>query len=1491
MPEINRIRVNNVKYNFGTQYYDDFTMRMYARNTIYDLANGGGKSVLMLLLMQNLIPNCTLDDKQPVEKLFRDGCGNTTIHSLIEWTLDEGDDSSGYRYMTTGFCARKAKDSSAEGNGQMTISGTESGAGNENASGGNSGTATIEYFNYCIFYHSYNKNDIINLPLIKDKEHISYQALRNYLLDLSHKNIDLKVVVFDTKGEYQRFISGYGLHESQWEIVRGINKTEGHVRTYFETNYKTTRKVIEDLLIEEIIAKAFLVRTEKDEGSKNGMARLLMNIRDQLKNLAEKKRDIASFDHQTELITLLSDRVPSFEDIFKEKDEVERKLADIYVTVKKENSDKEEEKKKLEAVIEEEEKNKNDITKMLAELRVSIDMLILDSKKNEQAQASESLKALDERLSRDENELDLAEAGNEYLEYLKDKARKENIDERRRMLSENNDSLGDVHTLAYNIKKHFDKKISGIESDSAIIREKLNALETENELAKKKLLEADTDIAVAENIEKAAAEAHSAFEAKIQKAYSELNDKSFEDVNVKSRRARDHEDAAIRGRNEASEKREKLNTDLYKEKEKLAENASKMVLARKEKEEAENDTNLFETSRSRLETLANIYIADETKDLRYLEEAIIEKERSAVDSQREKETLLRKLTKTYNDILAGRLIETTVGQEKVLMYLRTRHNIFAMTGMDYLAALPADKKEKILSMTPEPPYGIVTSDYKKVVSDQNIEDIDTGNEIVAIFDEDALGGENRIEIGSYNGGAKLLHTDAAFFLDENSINKLAAVKKEEIDSLNDEIKRLRDMVNVAAEDISFVRSNVNEKGLTAKDRLEEAASAINNLIIEKAEIESRITRLENEIVEAKNSYDAYEVSIEQYSNDILTLTNAVELSNMADAEKEKIKEAGSTKDRISTERESIREEVRHLEGLVMSERDRLAASLEEKKQLNAEWNGRYSRYYIDGNYADLGENLSTLTAAFDIAVSKNTDSVNEQDSLTMLSETILSGMERTIRSIEKRRPGLVNILQEMNSKGALTLRNKESIDSLRESYNFDTEERRRLEKKLYNIRSEYDKLSGSIDYAIRNITEKFGDFNREEDTEEALKSKMNTVTIRYDEAEKRLAEGKRNLAKFDKTHRAFEDIEKDVSRIIERNDIDTSSAGIITDRETMNDNFESYIIRYDNIQKSMEKAKLELVRTKGRISETLGNMGVAGLSTTIREDVHIPGSLVESEELVRSLHEMAEVIRIEKERVGKSLSDMELLHDSFVDQCLDRCLDVRTEPEMLPGLSGIVLDGEKIEMIKLSIPYIKDEFMRERMASYIDRTVDEADKINDDDSRTKFLRNSLTTKKLFGVIVTDMNKIKLSLYKRERIKEQSRYLRYEEAVGSTGQSQGISIQFLISIINYISGMYSPESIGVRTKTIFIDNPFGAAKDIYIWEPIFALLAANKVQPIVPARGASPAITGRFDVNYVLGQQRKGNREVTVVVNYESSTNQEELEYHELSYEQPTFEFI
>lgn len=175
MPQINRIRVNNVKYNFGTQYYDDFMMRFSGKNTLYDLANGGGKSLLMLLLMQNMIPNCTLDDKQPIEKLFRGDSGNTTIHSLIEWNLDPCYRKDNYKYMLTGFCARKARNTSSE---QPAVSDgyDTDGTGTSQASSVSAASqavsandqASVEYFNYVIFYREFGDNDIRNLPLSKD---------------------------------------------------------------------------------------------------------------------------------------------------------------------------------------------------------------------------------------------------------------------------------------------------------------------------------------------------------------------------------------------------------------------------------------------------------------------------------------------------------------------------------------------------------------------------------------------------------------------------------------------------------------------------------------------------------------------------------------------------------------------------------------------------------------------------------------------------------------------------------------------------------------------------------------------------------------------------------------------------------------------------------------------------------------------------------------------------------------------------------------------------------------------------------------------------------------------------------------------------------------------------------------------------------------------------------------------------------------------------
>jgi len=112
---------------------------------------------------------------------------------------------------------------------------------------------------------------------------------------------------------------------------------------------------------------------------------------------------------------------------------------------------------------------------------------------------------------------------------------------------------------------------------------------------------------------------------------------------------------------------------------------------------------------------------------------------------------------------------------------------------------------------------------------------------------------------------------------------------------------------------------------------------------------------------------------------------------------------------------------------------------------------------------------------------------------------------------------------------------------------------------------------------------------------------------------------------------------------------------------------------------------------------------------------------------------------------------------------------------------------------------------------------------------------------------------------------------------------------LISIINYIKNInsFNADNNKLR-KTIFIDNPFGAAKDLYIWEPIFEFLKSNNVQLIVPVRGATPAISGKFDVNYILGQKLMGDKQQTVVMEVRSQVSAEEVEFRRIEQEQLQF---
>ena len=1466
MPSINRIRVNNVKYNFGTQSYDDFSMRMYGRNTLYDLANGGGKSVLMLLLMQNLIPNSTLDDKQPIEKLFRDP-SNTVIHSLIEWKLDDVDIKEGMRYMTTGFAARKAATTEEDRE---------------------DGTAQIEYFNYVIFYRDYNKNDIVNLPLVKDNERISYKALRNYLHDLSRNDKNLIVQIFDRKGEYQRFIAGYGLYESHWEIIRGINKTEGHVRTYFESNYKTTRRVIEDLLIEEIIEKAYQAKTERESDKTESTVSLLMTIQEELKSLAEKKKGIQLYDHEQELVQLLIDRIESFMELYVEQEKTASQCGQILVTLENEKRSREDRMAALQTKMEEAQEKLSSTNELIEILKIYKDIEELASRNDLLEHKSAGISKLQSEINLTDMAYKQRVAENEYLELWNSLSELESLKREKKDIPKD---AQDIYTVVANIRDRLDKKQAEIDARLIPLKESLNAATTEVEKLRKARNEGETEKAVAGSRLEYLSQDISLLEKEMDSLRDDVSIGMMMDPRASMR---DIESDIRKDEEEISslaEKKQKLETDLVQSEKKLEESISEQRIAEAELEVLSEKLTEYKSLKGKYTSICSIYSDEREASPENVEDSLQDRISSSVIKVYQLRQELEKLEKREADIRNGRLIDVTPGVQKVMDYLFTRHGITAMYGMDYLSALPEAARTEVLSKEPGIAYGIIVEDIRALMNDPGLMELDTDEEIF-VYDKNELG-ETGLILGE---GVECIRRPKEFFIDPKFMDSKLRLLGSEIDNHREELKNNEAMLETLREDMDFVR-NYKAKGYATVEadfeELSEKRNALEKAVNEETDVRSQ---LERDIEKLQEKMEGLKAKMEKDQTSMISLSNLVSLQD-------RINEASSKKDKLKSERASLEKRLGEIDSEIRSaelkalEQKSLVESLnQEKQELDYRWENKYSIYYVDNTpFPPLDLSDDELESAFDRALGGSGDSRISLEKEKLLEDTLKATIDRQTRVIT----GLgidIKDLEEQDKSSGITKVPDSVLTTMKEELGKMNQERVALEKDLAGINTEKARLEGSIQYAKERLESEFGPeaverlaHIGEEKQEGNLKSVEELRAMRQ-QLKSDLEEAKRDLDKAASAARSSDELNRMATRIVESNNINISELAPLERMDNISENFDNLIMKYDKLSKDIDRARADMLKVKMNVYDTLISMKVQELAVSIRDDVSIPENRDEAEKLLKRLRDVIEIIILERDRVEKSLVSMQQLKDNFVDQCVERCLDVRTELDKLTKLSEITMGNEKVQMIRLSIPYVKDEFIKDRMSEYIDSVVEEVDKKETDNDRQKFLSGSLAMKKLFSVIVTDMSKIRLMLYKRERIKEQSRYLRYEEAVGSTGQSQGIYIQFLISIINYISGMYSIVDT-TRSKTLFIDNPFGAAKDIYIWEPIFRLLEENKCQLIVPARGATPEITAKFDINYVLGQQMTGNRTTTVVVNYSSKTKGEELEYKDLDYTQQTFDFV
>ena len=223
MPAIRKIRIVNFRFNNGAKLIPDeifCTENAEGKpiDTLFNLDNGGGKSVIVQLLLQPICPKAKVQNRN-ISDYFQKGTDHAFV--LIEWALDGSHNS-----LLTGIA--------------LAASTT---ADDENES------KTIRYYT---FIHDYtragDKLDLISLPLSQRTGNhirpISFDELRKYL-----QNRRVEYYPSDSLRRYQKRLEEFGIFHSEWEnILVPINAVEGGITKFFE-EYKTSDRLLDKFII------------------------------------------------------------------------------------------------------------------------------------------------------------------------------------------------------------------------------------------------------------------------------------------------------------------------------------------------------------------------------------------------------------------------------------------------------------------------------------------------------------------------------------------------------------------------------------------------------------------------------------------------------------------------------------------------------------------------------------------------------------------------------------------------------------------------------------------------------------------------------------------------------------------------------------------------------------------------------------------------------------------------------------------------------------------------------------------------------------------------------------------------------------------------------------------------------------------------------------------------------------------------------------------
>jgi chromosome segregation ATPase len=1438
MPQIKKVRVANIKYDHNKKQIPDITFDLDEQNTIFLLANGGGKSLLVQLIIQTILPNESMG-KRRISDLFESA--NYTGHVAVEWSLDS--EGSEEHLLCTGFCFKEGQ-----------------------------GSRSLDYYSYLVDYTASDEFGIASLPLIKDtdlfskREPIRFQRLKNWLYDLDRQRVE----VFDTNYKYQNKLKQYGILAEEWKSIAQTNAAEGGVDDFFARS-KNTKQLLNNLLIPQIREVLFSTHEE------DKLFEAFDKHRNKLLRMPQIEANIKQFESIT---NQAEDLIDDVEQLAVLQEEVEDQQLSLVRLGKRFLTNQRAAAKKLESLTKEQEELQAEEEKLHWQKKsqpVFVKKLAAAEVEKKRAHQDEQLRAATEKKDRAEERKRQLQALGQY-----NKAQQEE-----EQLKKHQYSLEILNNKAPELRD----KLETVEESLACAWQKkekeLVTVEQEKEEKISQLEAKVTEITAKLGSKEERKEELISQQVTLKNWLHNLNQEQEnlqEELSVSSLSAPQQvleakEDKLAATKEEVVASKEKI-ADLEVQQEEISE--EKVTLKQQEMEtkaKLEKRAEQLERFGEQQEEVASMLVrkGKHWSDLLAQQDQVVSFVRDKLGAIRgAKSNQLAEISNLEEKLALVDDKEYYIPHHmlvKIKDFLEEK-NIYTVLGSEWLAQQTdgAIDKRGYLKQYPLLPYAILVEERQISKVKRILQRLDLEADFpVALLIRDNLNlaedelSTNQSVMFYQPESTELFIERESFQQFKDNLETTISEQRKELADLKEEEEFYFELKNKVD---SFYQQYQQEKIAELRETKVELKEEGQRIQEELVALEEKQVAVKQDLKQEQAQKTELQAEINSLEQGVEKLKDFADQFALAEEKEEKLKQVQNKLEQLRTELARLKESKEKLQSEISEEQQQLKEIYQRQESHHQE----YDEYDLgsvavaentDRSYQELKNQRQELTEQLNQKQSKR-EEIEE-----LINNYRSSYQERSerIAELEVEWDWLENNQRTVSRQEIAEA--KEEYHQLQEEVADNNSDLQGIKDKLKDIQAEIKVRSENISEEFeREVYLEFSELNYKQEFG-AIERQLAEVQGQLEKIRKQIQEAReekrRNQSAFENleyqlqpeledflaqvealTKEEWAELNASPKKILRQElaKLDQVEDNLAEQEQLVRKNFENYINRLKNSNNPQIRQfikNVEQIMQQGKIYnyDYVESRFLNILETFAKYKENYKR---EQEENKKNLKILAE----------RSFRRVKVVYESIIE---------------LPKNSRIKIYDRNFQVIKIDWEATLGAEGEEKIYAYLEQILDDLQQLKeegaDDDSLDKNMKERLEVHNLINIIAPiEECRIRVWKPRSEEVIRQSQLDYFDwSAVArwSGGESYSVYMTMFMVLVSYIRKQIAGRS-DVR-KTIIADNPFGKASSAHILNTVFEIAAANKIQLVCLTAHRQESILLRFPVAYSLQLRSVMGREV------------------------------